>query len=365
MTIVAYILFSMLVLRFIVMVINYLSQPFLPESRMLNDFPLVSILVPARNEEDNLPLLINDLKNITYPNFEIIVCNDNSTDQTENILKAEAAVFEQLLYFNNGVLATGWVGKNFACHQLAQNAKGEFLMFLDADVRIEPSLINKAMSFVKRKKVKLLSIFPKQLINSKDEWKTVPLMNWILLSYLPLPLVSWKCFSSLSAANGQFMFFEANNYLHNNWHEKVKTSNVDDILIARMMKKKGFKIAVLLGENDIACRMYKSYNSAIKGFALNIHQYFNGSRHWLLFFWMMLWFRIPFFVFSKQYLLLIISIVLIMLIKIMYSKLSRFSTSKIFLFHYQQLTALTQIIAVNLKNKQKRKFEWKGREYSQ
>lgn len=364
MIIIGFILFTMLVIRFLVVLINYLSQPFLPENKSLNEFPLISILIPARNEEDNLPSLINDLRNIAYPNFEVIVCNDHSTDKTESILKAESTLFKQLLYFNNDALPSGWVGKNFACHQLAQNAKGEYLLFLDADVRIEPNFINKALFFVKRKKIKLLSIFPEQSIKSKDEWKTVPLMNWILLSYLPLFLVSWKWFSSLSAANGQVMLFEGENYLQNYWHEKVKTFNIDDILIARMMKRTGFKIAVRLGKNDVACRMYKSYNSAIKGFALNIHQYFNGSRLWLLFFWLMAWFRLPFFVFSKQYLLLIISIVLIVLMKIMYSKLSRFNLSKLFVFHFQQLLALTQIIAHNFINKQKRKIEWKGREYT-
>lgn len=365
MIILGYIFFSMLLIRFLVVLINYVSHPFLNKAKQPYVMPFVSVLIPARNEEENLPLLLNDLAQLNYPNFEVLVCNDQSIDKTEEIIQQFQVEIKLLSYFNNETLPKGWVGKNYACHKLSMHAKGEYMVFVDADVRVQPNLIHNAISFTKHHKLKLLSIFPKQLVLSKGEWKTVPLMNWILLTFLPLALVRLRWFSSVSAANGQFMLFDAENYRQNLWHEKVKNFNVDDILIARLMKKRKYKIAVLLGRNDVACRMYKSYDAAINGFSLNVHQYFNNSRLWLIFFLSMFWFRLPFFVLTAQYYFLGISIVLIVFMKLLYSNLSGFELNKSYYFHFYQMIALTKIVFKNLKNKYKRKFEWKGRFYSQ
>ena len=121
-----YILFVLLLLRFLVVLTNYLSKPYLPKAARLSSFPKVSILIPARNEEANLPNLLVDLQQLDYPNFEVIVCNDHSTDDTEVILQNFSSSFQQLRYFNNETLPSGWVGKNFACHQLAKQATGDY-----------------------------------------------------------------------------------------------------------------------------------------------------------------------------------------------------------------------------------------------
>lgn len=365
MIIIGYIIFIFLILRFLVVVVNWLSNPFLNVVEKNTEEPFISILIPARNEANNLPKLFSDLKKLDDRNFEVIVCNDHSSDETENVIIEAQNQFQSLQYFNNKNLPEGWIGKNFACNQLAKRAKGDYFLFLDADVRIKSNLLGASIAYMQKHRLKLLSLFPKQYIESSGEWKTVPLMNWILLTFLPLILVRWKWFPSLSAANGQFMLFEAENYRQNLWHKKVKQYNVDDILIAKLMKKEKHKIAVLLGRNEVACRMYKSYDAAIRGFSLNIHQYFNGSRLWLILFWLLFCFRLPYFVFSAQYVLLGISIILLIAMKLIYSKLSGFNLKQNFVFHLSQIIALSQIVSKNLMNKQKRKIEWKGRVYSQ
>ena len=364
MIIAGYLLFAFLVLRFLVALVNFFSRPFLPKADEQTAWPKVSVLIPARNEEANLPDLIKSLQQIDYPNFEVIVCNDHSEDQTEMMLKSFHVSFPALSYFNNEPLPTGWIGKNFACHQLAQKATGDYLLFMDADVIVGPSVLKRSVSFMLKKRVKLLSLFPEQIIKTPDEWKTVPIMNWILLTFLPLALVRWKWFSSLSAANGQFMLFDGENYRHKQWHRLVKYRNVEDIIIARLMKKRKMHIAVLLGNNDVACRMYTSYEHATKGFSLNIHQYFGGNRLWMLFFGVMVWLRLPFFVVSKQYLLLIISVVIILAMKLIISKLSHYPPQRIFYYHFHQLISLLKIIRINLNNNKKGTIEWKGRKYS-
>ena len=184
-----------------------------------------------------------------------------------------------------------------------------------------------------------------------------------MLTFLLLPLVRLKWFSSLSAANGQFMLFNAKNYRENGWHKLVKNRNVEDIIIAKSMKKKGFPIAVLLGNNDILCRMYPSGGQSIKGFALNIHQYFGGNRLWMLFFLAMVWLRIPFLFFNQQFILAFTALYLLFLMKWMSSTLSRQKVVKNIRLHVFQMVALTRIVYFNLKNKWNGSFEWKGRAY--
>jgi chlorobactene glucosyltransferase len=363
MIIAGYILFIMLVFHFFVVLVNYLSKPYLPRAGSLEGQPKISILIPARNEQDNLRNILGDLKKLDYKNFEVIVCNDHSTDKTLEVLNHYGKIIPQLQYFTNEPLPDGWMGKNFACYKLAQRASGNWLLFLDADVRIKPQLLNKAITYVNNRKVKLLSIFPEQIIRTTGEWKTIPVMNWILLSFLMLPSVKIKWFSSLSAANGQMMFFDAENYNKHQWHYMVKDKNVEDIIIARLMKKKRYPVSVLLGNNDILCRMYNNYQSALNGFSLNVHQFFIGSRLWMLLFLLVTWFRLPFYLVSGQFVLLLLSVLLIVLMKYMISVLSRFSFKKNMEFHPDQLWAFTLMVYYNFKNYRKKRIEWKGRVY--
>lgn len=360
---IGYILLIMLMLRFMVVLTNMLSKPFLPKTNSGDYLPKVSVLIPARNEETNLPNLLSDLSVSVYPNLEVIVCNDHSTDGTSKILSDYQEANSNFKWFLGEKLPEGWVGKNYACHQLAQRATGDYLLYLDADVRVSALLINYLVSFAYRRKLALLSVFPQQQIISNGEWCTVPIMNWILLSFLPLPLVRMRWFPSLSAANGQVMFFETKSYQEHLWHQMVKGANVEDITIARMVKKKKLRLAVLLGSRDVSCRMYTEYNEAVNGFARNIHQYFGGSRCWMFFFVLISWIRVPalFFLLSPWFALLAFVIELIM--RGQFSYLSRQPIGKNYRFYFRQLLALTIIAYRNIKNNRKGFIEWKGREY--
>jgi hypothetical protein len=178
-----------------------------------------------------------------------------------------------------------------------------------------------------------------------------------------LPLVRWERGDSLSAANGQAMFFDAGIYRKQQWHEQVKGLNVEDIKIARLVKKGKFNLEVLLGNNDVMCRMYENYNDAVDGFSRNIHQWFNGSRAWMLFFVVVSWIRIPllFLIFEPYFAFIALGVVFIM--KWMVSRMSRQSVTKNFVFHFPQLLALTIIAFRNLTGAQKGRLEWKGRVY--
>lgn len=267
---------SITLFRFFVALFNYITRPFLPFGQVQSS-PLVSVLIPARNEEQNIGRLLSTLSNQTYSNIEIIVYNDQSTDQTEQVVNRFAAQDNRILLVQGDTLPPGWLGKNFACHQLAMRAKGRYFLYLDADVKVAPHLVSNAVSYMKRKRLVLLSMFPRQEIKTFGEKLVVPSMNWILLSLLFLRLVRWSRRPSLAAANGQMMLFDADSYAQNQWHSRVRQTPVEDISISRLIKRKRLRMATLLGTDDIACRMYGSYSEAINGFTKNVTAFFGGS----------------------------------------------------------------------------------------
>src|SRR5690606_20443965 len=115
---------------------------------------------------------------------------------------------DNLEYIPGEELPAGWTGKNWACYQLAARAKGKYLLFLDADVAVSPDAIQSAVFEFEGKNVQMLSVFPTQKIKSPGEWLIVPLMDWLILTFLPLLRVYKSARPSISAANGQFILFD-------------------------------------------------------------------------------------------------------------------------------------------------------------
>lgn len=263
-------------IRFLIALLNFLSRPILPFGKPV-DSPKVSVLIPAKNEEVNIGKLLDGIVNQLYANIEVIVYDDQSVDKTAAIVEQFQSIDNRVLLVTGDVLPAGWVGKNYACHRLAQSAKGQYLLFLDADVTVSPIFVENAIAFAQRKKLVLLSMFPRQELQTIGEKLVVPNMNWVLLSLLFLRLVRWSKLPSLAAANGQMMMFDAKVYKDKQWHELLKSSPVEDISISRLIKKQKFRMATLLGTDDISCRMYGSYSEAINGLAKNVTTFFGGS----------------------------------------------------------------------------------------
>jgi chlorobactene glucosyltransferase len=354
---------AMLLMRFGVVLVNWVSPLHLsPKSDSDSAAPWVSILIPARNEAHNLPALLNDIKNLDYPHLEVVVGNDHSTDATVEVLKTFATDWPGLKYFQSDPLPEGWMGKNFACYQLAKRASGDWLLFLDADVRLQKDALSSAVDYALRRRVSLLSIFPQQIMISKGERQTVPVMNWILLSMLPLAAVRLGWFRSLSAANGQFMLFEAVAYRRHEWHRLVWNQNVEDMAIARTMKGKKQPIAVLMGKADVFCRMYASKEEAIQGFARNMHHFFGGHHLWMTLFVLIAWIRMPYFALVGHWCFLTGSVLIILAMKVGVAHMSRQPIKLALFLHFTHLCNMTRMAIANIKNG--RQVTWKGRVYS-
>ncbi|OFX62133.1 MAG: hypothetical protein A2066_02740 [Bacteroidetes bacterium GWB2_41_8] len=360
MEILAIVILAFLALRTFVSLVNLLSGLHLPDKRPL-EFPKVSLLIPARNEESAIGRLLSDIQKLGYPNFEAIVCNDHSSDNTEEILNWVTGEDERIHWFLGEKLPEDWLGKNFACYQLAQKASGKYLIFLDADVELSSDSITKAVSFFQEKRLSLLSIFPQQKMETFAEQLIVPVMNWILQSLLPMILVQKTKFPSISAANGQFMMFDAENYRANQWHYQVRNQNVEDIRLARIIKENGLKMAVLLGNRDIYCRMYRQFDEAVLGFSRNIHEYFGGKRAIMIGFWLVV-LSGPFISGAGLgWAFLCVFAALVVANRLFVAAASRQNIFTSVLLHPFQMISFTTIVFYNIFRRIKKETVWKGR----
>jgi hypothetical protein len=272
---------GLLLLRLLVSFVNWISFPHLP--KVVNgippgQLPKLSVLIPARNEEKSIGALLSDLREASYPNMEVLVFDDQSEDKTAEIIASFSEKDARFRLLQSLPLPEGWLGKNQACHQLAGKASGGLFLFLDADVRLQPDFPIHLTHWFQKKRLQLLSVFPEQIMLSVGEKKSVPVMHWILLSLLPVFLVRLSRKTSLSAANGQVMLFDANTYRLVQPHSLFRANPAEDIAIARFFKQKRLKTGLLIGRNDVSCRMYTSYESAIKGFSKNVLAFFGNSR---------------------------------------------------------------------------------------
>ena len=360
MTILAYIILIFTAIQFLVALGNLISETTLPESEN-KPANLVSVLIPARNEENNIGNILNDLKNQRYQNIEIIVFNDQSEDKTAEIVNEFARDDNRIRLIHSDGLPDGWFGKNYACHSLSKHARGEYLLFLDADVRIKNNIIGNAVSFSIRHNLSLISIFPKQIIKTFGERITVPDMNYILVSLLPLIFVRKLRFPSMSAANGQFMFFKADIYHLLEPHRLMKKNKVEDIHIAREFKKRRLKIACLLGDETIRCRMYNGFRESVNGFSKNVIAFFGNSYLLAVLFWLITTFGIVAILIALPVKYWIIYLSMYFLTRIFISVASQQNIFYNLIYFLLLQFSLGLFIYKAFMNQYFRKLEWKGR----
>lgn len=360
MDIIAVIIFGFLIIRLIISGVNLISQTRLPELQTGQE-DLVSVLIPARNEAQNIDRILQQTANNAYRNIEILVYDDESEDNTAEIVQKNADKDNRIKLIPTQKLPEHWLGKNHACYQLAAHAQGDYLLFLDADISISSELIINSLAYLKKHGLSLLSIFPEQKMRTFGERITVPVMNWILTSLLPLPLIKNTKQWSLAAANGQFMLFEAGNYHQNQWHKHFKKQAVEDINIMRAIKKQKNKGHTLLSGGQISCRMYTNFKEAVNGFSKNTHEFFGKSYILMCVFGLITTFGfIPVFIYAKFFglgLYLFLSV----LLRLFTSLASRQNAIHNILLAPLQQVALLAIIYRSVLNKVRGYGVWKGR----
>jgi chlorobactene glucosyltransferase len=355
-----YLIFFFLVLRFTVTLFNFLSNPKLTNSfRQYDDF--VSILIPARNEEADIQNLLHSINSQNYQNYEVIILDDNSTDHTFQVCQDFCDQYKRFHVLKGAALPKDWLGKNFACFQLANSAKGKYLIFLDADETISDGLINNSIHRMKLNRLSLLSLFTDQIMLTWGERLVVPLMHFVLLNLLPLRLVRLSQNPSFSAASGQFMMFDALNYKENQWHEQVKHQVVEDVEIMKLIKGFGFNGEALLANGYMNCRMYKSFSEAVDGFSKNFLAGFNNNVFGLFLYLLLVVMGPVAIAFFLSPDLVLFALSLIVLSRVMISLSARQSVWQNVLLHPLQLLCMVFISVISVKKYFTKTIVWKGR----
>ncbi|MEJ2880951.1 glycosyltransferase [Pedobacter sp. GR22-6] len=353
-------IFIFLLARLSVAAYNYYSNPRLTASRRSSD-ELVSILIPARNEAQNLHRILNSVLGLKGVKYEVIVLDDHSEDETFSIASSYGSKHEAIQVIRGKPLKKGWTGKNYACWQLAEVAKGDYLLFVDADVNLHPLLLSSALHRLKEQELSLLSLFSNQQMLSLAEQSTVPLMHYLLLTLLPLKLILGHRFAVFSAACGQFMLFSAKEYHLYRWHDTLRGKVAEDLGIMKALKEAGLRGEGLMANGLVSCRMYRSFNEAIMGFSKNFMAPFDNRLSLFLPFIVTLSLG-PLFIIATGDLYQLVSLILIIFSTRIYtSKLAGEDWRTNSLLHPLQMLNLLIISGAAVQQHLFKNSVWKGR----
>jgi len=230
------------------------------------DPPLVSVLVPARNEEENIGNCLASILRQDYPNFEAIVLDDNSSDRTAEIVSEIAEKDSRVHLIRGRLLPDGWAGKCFACHQLSQNARGSWLLFIDADTVSQPHMIRSTLQLAVSNRAAMLSGFPRQRVSGITQKIVIPILFYFLvMSWFPLWLFhSWKK-PGPTLAIGQFLLFRREDYMMIGGHESVKSRIMEDVWFGIEMHRHGGRLLSVNLSGVLTTKMYSSMSQMAEG----------------------------------------------------------------------------------------------------
>lgn len=230
--------------------------------------PTLSVLIPARNEIRNLPVLLAALQAQTLRPAEIIVCDDHSDDGMREWLQEHAAEFD-VRWFQADPKPDEWVGKNWACHQLAQHATGDWFLFLDADIRPKPGFLEFIVNACRRTSAVLVTAFPSIDRAGVGDGLIIGMVPFSVCTMLPLNHVERTCNPAFAFANGQIMAFRREDYLRIEPHRQVRGLVLEDVGIARLIKRLRGRVHIADARHVVAARMYENTGQAIAGFSKN------------------------------------------------------------------------------------------------
>lgn len=254
----------------LVLAIGLLNLATWPRGRRWVDaVPGVSVLIPARNEEANVEACVRAA--LSAGPLEVCVYDDGSTDRTPQILERLAAEDRRVRVLRGVGLPEGWVGKPHACHRLGLAARGDVLLFVDADTQLQPDAIRRLTQLETSHETPVITVFPAQVMKTGFENLVVPMLHVTYLSWLPLWLIPRTRSTAFLAANGQTLWVRRQAYDRIGGFSAVRNAIVDDMAFCRRAKQAGLRVLFADGAEIARCRMYRSAREVIEGFSKNLY----------------------------------------------------------------------------------------------
>jgi chlorobactene glucosyltransferase len=240
------------------------------------DPPLVSVIIPARNEARNIERCVRSILTSTYPGFEVIVVDDHSADGTGDIARSIAEGDSRVRVIENPDLPEGWFGKQWACQNGAAAARGQIICFADADTTQSSDLLTRSVNAIQRRGADLFSIAGKQEMGTFWERLIQPMIFSIMLArYGGTESVTNSSRVSDKIANGQCLFVRRSVYDAFGGHALVKSHVADDLMMAQRFFARGKKVVLMEGVDQLSTRMYTSLRELVHGWGKNV---FAGGR---------------------------------------------------------------------------------------
>ena len=233
------------------------------------DHGSASVLIPARNEAARIGATLEAACRDPDPGLEIVVMDDHSDDGTAEIVRSFADRDPRVRLERAPELPDGWCGKQHACARLAEAARGDVLVFVDADVHLEPGAVSAAVRFLDRSGAALVSGFPRQETGTVWEKVLIPLIHFVLLGFLPMPGMRWTARESFAAGCGQWMVARKEAYVAAGGHGTIRSSRHDGVALPRSFRRAGFRTDLFDATRLASCRMYASAGEVCNGLAKN------------------------------------------------------------------------------------------------
>lgn len=238
----------------------------------------VTVLIPARDEADHIEATVRSvLAQTGVPDLSVVVLDDDSEDATAAIVRRLAEEDPRLrLAVGTEPPPPGWLGKPWACHRLAIDARGSALVFVDADVILLPHAVRAAVDTLRVGAFAMVAPYPRQVADSWLERLVQPLVTWSWVATMPLRWAETSNRPSLSAANGQFLAVDTIAYRSVGGHGAVRDQVIEDVALMRALKRAGHHTATVDGSHLATCRMYEGADAVVAGYGKSLWSAFNG-----------------------------------------------------------------------------------------
>ena len=276
------ILITIFQLFLIVLVVLYLSVNMIylvkvvPVEDESVDYPYLSVCIPARNEERDIKACVESLLHQDYPEFEVIVVDDNSTDETAEIVCSMKAQYPNLVFVPGKQLEPDWFGKPYALYQAYKKSRGKYLLFTDADLIYQPQALKSAMHTLISRDLDLLTLMPAAIFGSFWERAVQPVIFGFIAALTRFRKINSPNYDS-AMGFGAFLLFKKESYQRIGGHRSVRQEILDDVMLAKNAKRNGLSMLVADGKRLFSIRMYHSLEEIWVGWRKNMFLAMKGS----------------------------------------------------------------------------------------